>query len=95
MPEAKAATGELIGIDLGGTAIKLGRFSPQGHLLAELAVPTPQPAMPGAVTVAIAEAVAQLDPDRRAGRVGIGHPGPADASGRVARVAINLPGWVD
>ena len=88
-------TPQLIGVDLGGTAIKLGRFSAAGALLAELEVPTPQPAMPGAVTVAIAEAVARLDPDRLATRVGIGHPGPADAAGRIARIAINLPGWVD
>ena len=86
---------QLIGVDLGGTAIKLGRFSSAGQLLAELQVPTPQPAMPGAVTMAIAEAIEQLDPDRLALRVGLGHPGPSDAKGRVARVAINLPGWVD
>jgi glucokinase len=95
MKHPSQASGDLIGIDLGGTAIKLGRFSEAGDLLAELEVPTPQPAMPGAVTVAIAEAVAQLDPDRLAARVGIGHPGPADGAGRVARIAINLPGWVD
>ena len=86
---------ELIGIDLGGTAIKLGRFSPAGELLAELNVATPQPAVAGGVCMAIAEAVAALDPEHRADRVGIGHPGPADAAGRVARIAINLPGWVD
>jgi glucokinase len=86
---------ELIGIDLGGTAIKLGRFDHAGALLAELTVPTPQPAMPGATVMAICEAVAQLDPDHRADRIGIGHPGPADAAGRVARIAINLPGWSD
>ncbi|MBM5800462.1 MAG: ROK family protein [Cyanobacteria bacterium K_DeepCast_35m_m2_023] len=88
-------TRELIGIDLGGTAIKLGRFNSVGTLLAAHTLSTPQPAMPGATAVAIAEAVTQLDPDRRADRVGIGHPGPADASGRVARIAINLPGWID
>ena len=93
--ERERSTGELIGIDLGGTAIKLGRFSPDGVLLAELSIDTPQPAVPGGVCVAIAEAVAQLDPERRCDRVGIGHPGPADASGRVARIAINLPGWID
>jgi glucokinase len=86
---------QLIGLDLGGTAIKLARFSTDGSLLDALEVPTPQPAMPGAVTMAIAEAVQQLDPDRLADRVGIGHPGPADGAGRVARIAINLPGWVD
>ena len=86
---------QLIGIDLGGTAIKLGRFDCGGKLLAELQVPTPQPALPGATVMAIAEAVQQLDPERQASRVGIGHPGPADAAGRVARIAINLPGWVE
>ena len=84
---------QLIGIDLGGTAIKLGRFDRQGQLLAELQVPTPQPAMPGAIAVALADAVQQLDPDRLAPLVGIGLPGPMDAAGRVARVCINLPGW--
>ena len=85
--------GQLIGIDLGGTAIKLGRFSDSGVLLADLQVPTPQPAMPGGVVMAIVEAVQQLDPDRLAPLVGVGLPGPMDAAGRVARVCINLPGW--
>ena len=49
---------QLIGVDLGGTAIKLGRFTGEGELLAGLELPTPQPAMPGAVTIAIAEAMA-------------------------------------
>ncbi|MFM7634134.1 MAG: ROK family protein [Cyanobacteriota bacterium] len=83
----------LIGVDLGGTAIKLGRFNRSGELLAALELPTPQPAMPGAVTTAIAEAIPQLDPQRQAAVVGIGHPGPADRACRVARLAINLPGW--
>ena len=86
---------QLIGVDLGGSAIKLGRFSDEGELLAELQVPTPQPAMPGAVTMAIVEAIQQLDPEGLADRVGVGHPGPSDRAGRVARIAINLPGWLD
>lgn len=91
----QALMNQLIGVDLGGSAIKLGRFSEAGELLAELQVPTPQPALPGAVTTAIVEAVQRLDPDRLADRVGVGHPGPSDAAGRVARIAINLPGWGD
>ncbi len=86
---------QLIGVDLGGTAIKLARFDLAGELLAELELATPQPAVPGAVTMAIAGAIAQLDPDRLADRVGIGHPGPADRGARLARLAINLPGWRD
>lgn len=84
---------QLIGVDLGGTAIKLGRFNRDGELLAELEVPTPQPAMPGAVVMALVEAIETLDPERRAPWVGVGLPGPMDAAGRVARVCINLPGW--
>ena len=95
MLQDPATTKQLIGVDLGGTAIKLGRFDANGNLLAELERPTPQPAMPGAVCMAISEAVHELDPERRADRVGIGHPGPADAQGRIARIAINLPGWLD
>ncbi len=92
--EAEGAT-ELIGVDLGGTAIKLGRFDRLGTLLAEAEAPTPKPAMPGAVSVVIAEAIDALDPDQRAGLVGIGLPGPTDAAARIARISINLPGWVD
>ena len=84
---------QLIGVDLGGTAIKLGRFSLDGALLAELEVPTPQPPMPGAVVITIVEAVQQLDPEGQASCVGVGLPGPMDASASVARVCINLPGW--
>jgi glucokinase len=90
-----ADPGQLIGVDLGGTAIKLGRFARDGTLLEGLEAPTPQPAMPGAVTVAISEAIERLDPQRLAPLVGVGHPGPSDRHGRVARIAINLPGWRD
>jgi glucokinase len=43
--------------------------------------------------MAVVEAVAVLDPERRADRVGIGLPGPTDRDGRIARLAINLPLW--
>jgi glucokinase len=87
--------GQLIGVDLGGTAIKLGRFTQDGTLLEALEVPTPRPAVPGAVTVAIVEAIERRDPQKLAPLVGVGHPGPSDRHGRVARIAINLPGWRD
>ena len=87
--------GQVIGIDLGGTAIKLARFDHRGTLLAELEVATPQPAVPGAVTMALCDAVQRLDPDDAAALVGVGLPGPMDAAARVARVCINLPGWED
>lgn len=86
---------QVIGVDLGGSAIKLGRFAQSGHCLADLTVPTPQPSTPAAVIEAMAAAIADLDPDREAIAIGVGTPGPADAAGRIARVAINLAGWLD
>jgi len=84
---------EIIGVDLGGTAIKLGRFSSDGDVLATHQIATPQPATPGSVCVALVEAIEVIDPDRRALVVGIGLPGPMDVNARVARICINLPGW--
>lgn len=84
---------QVIGIDLGGTAIKLGRFDRSGNCLQSLTVPTPVPASPDAVLLAIVAAIAQLDSHHEACAIGVGTPGPADAAGRIARVAINLQGW--
>ncbi len=81
---------EVIAIDLGGTAIKLGRFLQDGTCLSSFTVPTPQPSTPAAVTEAIAREVGQLNAAQRCLAIGIGTPGPADAAGRIAKVAINL-----
>jgi len=86
---------QVIGVDLGGTAIKLGRYGESGDCLDQLRVDTPQPSTPEAVLAAMLQAIDQLDPDRQARAIGIGTPGPACAEGRVARVAINLAGWQD
>lgn len=86
---------QVLGVDLGGTAIKLGRFKADGTCIKALSVPTPQPAFPESVLIALVEAIAELDPDRAACAIGVGMPGPTDATGRTARIAINLPNWVE
>jgi glucokinase len=88
-------TETVIGIDLGGSAMKLGQFDWKGTCLNALTVPTPQPAYPEAVLAAMVSAIEQLDPGRQTVAIGVGTPGPADANGRIARVAINLEGWHD
>ncbi|MBD2295324.1 ROK family protein [Anabaena sphaerica FACHB-251] len=88
-------TKQVIGIDLGGTAIKLGRFTADGNCLQSLTVDTPQPATPEAVLSKILDAITQIDPNNQTIAIGVGTPGPADAAGRVAKVAINLAGWHD
>ena len=90
---AIVATSEVIGIDLGGTAIKLGRFSQDGTCLQSLTVATPQPATPEAVVAVMVDAIAQIDPNNQTIAIGVGTPGPADATGRIALVDINLAGW--
>jgi glucokinase len=86
---------QVLGIDLGGTAIKLGRFGQDGTCLQSLSVATPQPATPEAVVEGMVEAIMQLDPAQQSIAIGIGTPGPVDATGRIARVAINLEQWHD
>jgi glucokinase len=87
---------EVIGIDLGGTAIKLGRFTEDGTCLQSLTVPTPQPAYPDDVIDMMLYAIEKLAPSLvNISAIGIGTPGPADITGRVAKIAINLEGWID
>jgi glucokinase len=87
---------EVIGIDLGGTAIKLGRFTQDGTCIQSLSVPTPQPAYPDATIETMVYAIEKLAPGMaNISAIGVATPGPADAAGRVAKIAINLKGWID
>lgn len=88
-----ASPSQVIGVDIGGSAIKLGRFDEDGQCLQSATVPTPQPATPDAVLAVLVDAIAQVNPQQTVCAIGIGTPGPADAAGRVARVAINLVNW--
>ncbi len=85
----------VIGLDLGGTAIKLGQFLEDGTCINSLTVDTPQPSTPEAVINTMIEAIAQLREEQNCLALGIGTPGPADKDGRIAKVAINLAGWQD
>jgi glucokinase len=87
---------EVIGIDLGGTAIKLGRFTQDGTCTQSLTVPTPQPSTPEAVLDTMVYAIGKIAPGvKDIVGIGVGTPGPADAAGRIAKIAINLDGWLD
>ena len=84
---------EAIGVDLGGTAIKMGRFLEDGTCLDEISLATPQPANPQPVIKAIAQGVNRLNQDRTCMAIGLGVPGPTDTARRIAKKSINLPGW--
>ncbi|MEC4984886.1 MAG: ROK family protein [Oscillatoria sp. PMC 1068.18] len=86
---------EVMGIDLGGTTIKLGRFLADGTCLESWQIPTPQPSSPELVVEAISQNVKKVKEKHQIVALGIGTPGPADATGKIALVAINLAGWQD
>lgn len=84
-----------IGIDIGGSAVKLGRFDEQGNCQQSLKVETPQPATPEAVTAVVVDAIAQIDPQGDCSAIGVGVPGPVDPTGKISQIAINLKNWRD
>ncbi len=89
------SSGEVLGVDLGGTAIKFGRFNAEGICLQKITVPTPRPASPTAVIQQIVETLEKLDPENKTLAIGMGVPGPTDRAGKIVRVAINLDHWQD
>jgi len=93
-------TKRYVGIDLGGTNLKLGLVSAEGDLLRRLAVPTEAAQGPDHVLARMADAVRQLAEvadlamDDLAA-VGVGVPGPLDSEAGLVHFAPNLAGWID
>ena len=95
-----AKTKHYVGIDLGGTNLKLGLVTAAGKLVERLSRPTEAEGGPPHVIDRMAEAVRDLC--RKAGvplagvaAVGIGSPGPVDTKRGIVVFAPNLPGWND
>jgi len=88
----------IVGVDLGGTNIKVGLVTPAGHVLQRHATPTRAEEGPAAVAARICAAA--LDCLQAAGRpvgevggVGVGSPGTIDMDAGVVTFSPNLPGW--
>lgn len=84
---------QVIGIDLGGTAIKFGCFTYQGECLQQKVIPTPQSSDPDVVIEAISSQVNQFKQGSNCVGIGLGTPGPTDSAGRISKIAINLQNW--
>ena len=84
---------EVVGIDIGGTTINIGCFQKDGTCTESVTVATPKPAIPEAVVNAIAPVVRKLQNHHNLLGIGVGMPGPTDDNNRIAKIAINLPGW--
>jgi glucokinase len=88
-----------VGIDLGGTSIKLGVVTPEGDVIARSEIPTPTGHPREAVreiSLAVKKMIdsSGLNP-LRIGKVGVGTPGVLDPQKGVVRSAANLEGWSD
>jgi len=89
-----------VGIDLGGTNLKLGLVSAEGEMLASLSVPTEAQEGPDHVLRRMAVGVRQVaekagTPMDDVAAVGVGVPGPLDSAKGLVHIAPNLPGWID
>ena len=80
---------------MGAQRLSSDGLTSQGIACKTLTVETPQPSYPEPVFQTLCEAIPQIDPQRTARAIGVGMPGPADAAGRIARIAINMDGWQD
>ena len=86
-----------IGVDLGGTSLRVAAYAPDTGLLDQIALPTRLEAGPVAVVEdmcgAITELAGRYAKDHQIAGVGIGSPGPLELpAGRLHRPP-NLPGW--
>ncbi|HZN63346.1 MAG TPA: ROK family protein [Planctomycetota bacterium] len=84
----------LLGIDLGGTAVKLGICDERGRVKDSASIPTRARLGPRAVVDDMAAAARRLKGFAAARSVGIGAPGPLDVRRTRVLVAPNL-GWKD
>ncbi len=86
-----------IGIDLGGTNLRVGLYGPRMHCLSRRSMPTRTAQGPDAVVGDMAGAVrAMLDEHRGALEVegiGIGSPGPLNLRTGSLELLPNFPGW--
>ena len=86
----------LIGIDMGGTNVKIGCFGPRLKLLCKTSVPVRQDISPAEYVETVKQATQQMlagngsNPDDIEA-VGIGAPGPSDIAAGVVLTAPNLP----
>lgn len=85
-----------VGVDVGGTAVKLGVCTGDGRVVARGGVAFERSAPAGEMLDRIAAAVTTLVADAGPVRaVGVGAPGQLDPGRRTLRRAINLPEWRD
>jgi glucokinase len=88
-----------IGVDLGGTNLRIAAVSTEGRLLDKVTLSTKASLDPGQVIGEMCDAIRRLTEQHRgSGRfvgAGVGVPGIIDMETGMLRKSANLPGWSD
>ncbi|MCM3443139.1 ROK family protein [Metabacillus halosaccharovorans] len=84
-----------IGIDLGGTNLRIGLFNENGDIISEQSRPTEAEKGPEYTINNMAEAINELKSQYNIKAVGIGSPGPLLPNTGTIIEPPNLPGWVN
>src|SRR6202167_43297 len=86
-----------IGVDLGGTNLRIAAYSPHSGVLTSIALPTRLEAGPLAVVDdmcdAILELLSQYSETHNLAGIGVGSPGPLELPAGRLHHPPNLPGW--
>jgi glucokinase len=97
-PLAQARAPFFVGVDVGGTNIKMGTVDDEGRPLSWTSLPTEQEKGPqdaiGRIGKALQRVIAEAGLERSAiARVGLGTPGTMDVAGGILLEPGNLPEW--
>jgi len=87
-----------IGVDFGGTNVKVGLVGPNGHVVRRRVIPSGEHEGPARFIEDVGKAAEELTravgarPSQLLG-LGVGAPGPVDVERGVVRSLVNVPGW--
>ena len=85
----------VIGIDLGGTNVRVAKVTEDGKILQEFKSPSYAQEGPEKVTSNIIALIKKIDGVKDCVGIGIGVPGPVDTIHNVMKMSTNLPGFTD
>lgn len=82
-----------IGIDLGGTNVRVAKVTADGEILAEVKSPSYAQDGPSKVMENLISCIKEIEGYKDCAGIGVGVPGPVDTTKGVMLMATNLPGF--
>ena len=85
----------VIGIDLGGTNVRVAKISVDGEILQELKSPSYGLEGPEKVVLNLISLIEKIDDYKNCAGIGIGVPGPVDTVNKIMTISSNLKGFTN